>query len=121
MADKLLFLAINLHKGLGSSTPRCCARGEDGARIVPCCVQAQIGQIGEIARARWKRAPGATAIRELQEEMGFESNVRVVESLGMVRYAFTTPQREIRLKAMHLFLCVPTPPRTLLACGGRGD
>jgi RNA:NAD 2'-phosphotransferase (TPT1/KptA family)/8-oxo-dGTP pyrophosphatase MutT (NUDIX family) len=63
--------------------------------------------------AKGKIEPGESAVdaamRELQEEMGFESKLTVVEDLGMVRYAFTIPGGAPRLKAMHLFLFEAEP------------
>ena len=69
-------------------------------------------------RATWEVAkgkiePGESAVeaakRELQEEMGFEAELSVVKSLGMVRYAFTIPNGDPRLKAMHLYLFSADP------------
>jgi 8-oxo-dGTP diphosphatase len=63
--------------------------------------------------AKGKIEPGESAVdaarRELQEEMGFEAQLSVVEDLGMVRYAFTIPNGSPRLKAMHLFLFEADP------------
>ena len=53
--------------------------------------------------------------------MGFEADVRVTESLGMVRYVFSTPKKEVRLKAMHLFLMEASPsPETFSPAEGEG-
>ena len=82
-------------------------------RVEVCLVSCKrrSGVSWEIAKGKMEpgETPGATAVRELQEEMGFEAEVAVTESLGMVRYVFSTPKKEVRLKAMHLFLMEANP------------
>ena len=96
-----------------------------GGRIEICLVSCKrrSGVSWEIAKGKMEpgETPAATAVRELQEEMGFEADVRVTESLGMVRYVFSTPKKEVRLKAMHLFLMEASPsPETFSPAEGEG-
>lgn len=115
LVDKLpVSCLINLHEGFREqhSAGGFLARRVEG-RFEVCLVSCKrrSGVSWEIAKGKMEpgETPGATAVRELQEEMGFEADVRVTESLGMVRYVFSTPKREVRLKAMHLFLMEATP------------
>ena len=115
MADRLpLSCLINLQKGFKEQHSAGGFLVRDGQQGLELCLVAckrRSGKSWEIAKGKMEEGetPAATAIRELQEEMGFEADVRVVEALGMVRYAFTIPQREVRLKAMHLFLLKAEP------------
>ena len=115
MAEKLPFSClINLHKGFEEQHSAGGFLVRDGQRGLELCLVAckrRSGKSWEIAKGKMEEgeSPAATAMRELQEEMGFQAKLSVVEPLGMVRYAFTTPQREVRLKAMHLFLLSAEP------------
>lgn len=115
LADELpVSCLINLQKGFQEqhSAGGFLVRHVDGKMEI-CLVSCKrrSGRSWEIAKGKMEpgETPGATAIRELQEEMGFTAEVRVTEALGMVRYVFSTPKREVRLKAMHLFLMEATP------------
>jgi len=115
MADMLpLSSLISLHEGYAeqhSAGGFLIREGPDGIELCLVSCRRRSGKSWEIAKGKMEpgETPAATAIRELQEEMGFEAEIRVVEALGMVRYAFTTPQKEVRLKAMHLFLLEASP------------
>jgi 8-oxo-dGTP pyrophosphatase MutT (NUDIX family) len=51
--------------------------------------------------------PSQTAIRELQEEMGIDTPLEVLENLGISHYSFSTPSGEPRLKLLHIFIMRP--------------
>jgi len=86
-------------------------RSTKGLEVCLVACRRRSGKSWEIAKGKMEpgETPLLTAIRELQEEMGFEAEMRMVEPLGMVRYAFTAPHKQVRLKAMHLFLLEATP------------
>ncbi len=65
----------------------------------------------EVAKGKLEagESPEDAAVRELQEEMGFEGEVQVTHRLGSVRYAFLTPEKEPRLKTLFLFLMKAEP------------
>jgi 8-oxo-dGTP pyrophosphatase MutT (NUDIX family) len=115
LADSLPFSClISMHEGFKeqhSAGGFLVRQGENGMELCLVACRRRSGKSWEIAKGKMEagETPAATAIRELQEEMGFEADVSVVEALGMVRYVFTTPNKEIRLKAMHLFLLKATP------------
>ncbi len=54
--------------------------------------------------------PGQTAVRELQEEMGIDTPLEILEDLGVSHYGFSTPSGEPRLKLLHLFIMRPLEP-----------
>ena len=58
--------------------------------------------------AKGKLEPGETpddaAVREVREEMGVLSPLKVSRSLGTVRYGFSTPEGDPRLKTIYLYL-----------------
>jgi 8-oxo-dGTP pyrophosphatase MutT (NUDIX family) len=115
LAEKLPFSClISLQDGYAEQHSAGGFLVREGAQGMELCLVAckrRSGKSWEIAKGKMEagETPAATAMRELKEEMGFEADMEVVEALGMVRYAFSTPQREIRLKAMHLFLLKATP------------
>ena len=48
--------------------------------------------------------PEVTAVREVQEEMGYVEDLQIKFYLGDTRFGFYTPQREPRLKVQHIYL-----------------
>lgn len=58
--------------------------------------------------AKGKLEPGETpvvaGIREVQEEMGIESALRVTDYVGLIRYGFLAPGGLPRLKSVYLYL-----------------
>lgn len=115
LADALPFSClISMHDGFAeqhSAGGFLVRQGEQGMELCLVACRRRSGKSWEIAKGKMEagETPAGTAIRELQEEMGFSADIKVVEALGMVRYMFTTPKKEIRLKAMHLFLLEATP------------
>lgn len=61
----------------------------------------------EVAKGKLEpgESPEQAAVREVREEIGIEDDELTVEApLGIVRYGFTTPDRQPRLKTLHMFL-----------------
>lgn len=88
-------------------------RGEDGVpRFALIQVSRRNGVTWEVAKG--KHEPGETperaAVREVQEEMGLDVDLKVREFVSQIRYGFYTPKREPRLKAVYLYLLEPTEP-----------
>jgi 8-oxo-dGTP pyrophosphatase MutT (NUDIX family) len=86
-------------------------RGQVELALVSCTRRS--GTSWEIAKGKLEvgETPREAAMRELQEEMGFEGELSISGDLGMVRYGFTTPEGEPRLKSLHVYLMdVVDPP-----------
>ncbi len=60
----------------------------------------------EVAKGKLEagESPEQAAVREVCEEIGIEDPMPVLYPLGVVRYGFTTPEQEARLKTLHMFL-----------------
>ena len=60
----------------------------------------------EIAKGKLEtgESPQQAAIREMQEEMGFEGELEMVGDLGFVRYAFNVPDLGPRLKTLFVYV-----------------
>jgi RNA:NAD 2'-phosphotransferase (TPT1/KptA family)/8-oxo-dGTP pyrophosphatase MutT (NUDIX family) len=73
-------------------------------------VRRRSGVTWEVAKGKMElgETPAQTAIRELQEEMGIDTPLEVVESLGISHYGFSTPSGEPRLKVLHLYILRPS-------------
>ncbi len=96
-------------------------RGQVEMALVSC--ERRSGTTWEIAKGKLEpgETPHAAAVRELQEEMGFEGRVTVSGNLGMVRYGFQTPEGEPRLKSLHVFLMdVEDPPERFVPARDEG-
>ncbi len=72
-------------------------------------VRRRSGVTWEVAKGKSElgETPPQTAIRELQEEMGIDTPLEVLEDLGVSHYGFSTPSGEPRLKLLHLFILRP--------------
>ena len=83
-----------------------CFFGEDGPRIALIQVQRAKSLTWEVTKGKLElgETPQQAAIREIGEEMGCQMPLQVFESLGRIRFGFFTPEREPRLKTLHLFL-----------------
>ncbi|MEE2752326.1 MAG: NUDIX domain-containing protein [Myxococcota bacterium] len=60
----------------------------------------------EIAKGKLEHgeSPQQAAIREMQEEMGFEADLEIVGDLGFVQYAFNVPNLGPRLKTLFVYV-----------------
>lgn len=60
----------------------------------------------EVAKGKIEagEAPDAAAVRELREEMGVDAPLHVSRALGTVRYGFSTPEGDPRLKTIYLYI-----------------
>lgn len=70
------------------------------------------GATWEVAKGKMEagEAPADAAVREVREEMGVDVPLAVSRALGSIRYGFSTPEGEPRLKTIHLFLIEPAAP-----------
>jgi putative RNA 2'-phosphotransferase len=88
-------------------------RDPDGrARIALIQVARRSGTTWEVAKGKLEpgETPEATAIREVQEEMGLTAELRVTRYLDTVRYGFLAPGGLPRLKSVYLYLMeAPVP------------
>lgn len=88
-------------------------RFPDGTlRVALVQVVRRSGATWEIAKGKLEpgESPEAAAVREIQEEMGLSSPLRVVRHVGDVRYGFTAPGDLPRLKTIFFFLVEPIEP-----------
>jgi 8-oxo-dGTP pyrophosphatase MutT (NUDIX family) len=60
----------------------------------------------EVAKGKIEagETPDDAALREVREEMGVEAPMRVSRALGTVRYGFSTPEGDPRLKTIYLYV-----------------
>lgn len=96
-------------------------RGRVEIALVSCTRRS--GTTWEIAKGKLEvgETPPQAAMRELQEEMGFEGELRIGGDLGVVRYGFQTPEGHPRLKSMHVYLIeAEVPPEAFRPADGEG-
>ncbi|MED5373576.1 MAG: NUDIX domain-containing protein [Myxococcota bacterium] len=96
-------------------------RGQVELALVSC--ERRSGTTWEIAKGKLEpgETPQMAAVRELQEEMGFQASVSISDNLGMVRYGFQTPEGEPRLKSLHVYLIdVHDAPERFTPARGEG-
>lgn len=97
-------------------------RGQVELALVACTRRS--GTTWEIAKGKLERGetPEQAACRELQEEMGFEGELSIQRSLGVVRYGFQTPEGDPRLKSLHVYLidASDSPPERFHPAQGEG-
>ena len=84
-------------------------QGPDGIRLALIRCTRRSGTTWEVAKGKLEpgESPEATAVREVQEEMGLTVDLRVTEYLGVVRYGFLAPGRVPRLKSVFMYLMEP--------------
>lgn len=85
-------------------------RGEDGrARVALIQVTRRSGTTWEVAKGKLEpgETPERTAVREVQEEMGLEVDLRITRYLDTVRYGFLAPGGLPRLKSVYLYMMEP--------------
>jgi 8-oxo-dGTP pyrophosphatase MutT (NUDIX family) len=75
------------------------------------------GATWEVAKGKLElgEPPELAAIREVREEMGLASDLRITRSLGTIRYGFLAPGGLPRLKIVYLYLMAPVGPMTEFA------
>lgn len=75
-------------------------------------VERRSGTTWEVAKGKLDpgETPEATAIREVQEELGIEVDLRVVKFIDIARYGFMIPGGYPRLKSVYLYLLEPADP-----------
>jgi RNA:NAD 2'-phosphotransferase (TPT1/KptA family)/8-oxo-dGTP pyrophosphatase MutT (NUDIX family) len=75
-------------------------------------VRRRSGVTWEVAKGKMEigETPAQTAIRELQEEMGIDTPLEILDDLGVSHYGFSTPSGEPRLKLLHLYILRPLQP-----------
>jgi RNA:NAD 2'-phosphotransferase (TPT1/KptA family)/8-oxo-dGTP pyrophosphatase MutT (NUDIX family) len=97
--------------GLQSSAGGFLVRRSRGGRLQVGLVRVRrrSGVTWEVAKGKSEvgETPEQTAVRELQEEMGIDTPLEVIEDLGVSHYGFSTPGGEPRLKVLHLFILRP--------------
>jgi putative RNA 2'-phosphotransferase len=87
--------------------------GPDGRpRVALIQVTRRSGVTWEVAKGKLEpgETPEATAIREVQEEMGLETDLRITRYLDTVRYGFLAPGGLPRLKSVYLYLMEAQDP-----------
>ncbi|MFT7521834.1 MAG: 8-oxo-dGTP pyrophosphatase MutT (NUDIX family), partial [Kiritimatiellia bacterium] len=88
-------------------------RDADGRmRIALIQVTRRSGVTWEVAKGKLEpgETPEATAVREVQEEMGLQTDLRVTRYLDTVRYGFLAPGGLPRLKSVYLYLMEALDP-----------
>lgn len=75
-------------------------------------VTRRAGSTWEVAKGKIEagEAPAQAAVREVREEMGLRVPIAVSRALGTIRYGFSTPEGEPRLKTIYLYLLEPDGP-----------
>lgn len=87
--------------------------GPDGKlRMLLIRVTRRSGRTWEVAKGKLEEGepPEHTAIREVQEEMGLDVDLRVTGLVGLVRYGFLAPGGLPRLKTIYLYVMEPLQP-----------
>jgi 8-oxo-dGTP pyrophosphatase MutT (NUDIX family) len=86
--------------------------GPSGPEVALIQVVRRFGSTWEIAKGKLEPGedPLSSAKREIQEEMGAEMPLELMTDLGAIRYGFTTPEGEPRLKTMFVYM-FRTPER----------
>lgn len=86
------------------------SRGDPWLALVR--VQRRSGVTWEVAKGKIESGeqPESAAIREVQEEMGLKVPAVVTGRLGMIRYGFSTPDGQPRLKTIYLYLLETAEP-----------
>lgn len=85
-------------------------RGEDGKpRMALIRVTRRSGVTWEVAKGKLEpgETPEAAGVREVQEEMGLETDLLVTGYVGLIRYGFLAPGGLPRLKSVYLYLMEP--------------
>lgn len=80
------------------------------------------GVTWELAKGKIEvgETPEVTAVREVQEEMGLSCDLEVLRYVGDVRYPFTIPEGEPRLKTVMVYLLEPKGEVTFTPKGDEG-
>jgi putative RNA 2'-phosphotransferase len=84
--------------------------GPDGRpRVALIRVTRRSGSTWEVAKGKLEpgETPEATAVREVQEELGIDCHLRITKYLDTVRYGFMAPGGLPRLKSVFLYLMEP--------------
>jgi len=83
-----------------------CYFGESPPKLALIQVKRPFSNTWEVAKGKLEvgETPPQAACREVCEEMGCEMDLQIVKSLGVIRFGFYTPEREPRLKSLHLYL-----------------
>ncbi|MCB9678448.1 MAG: RNA 2'-phosphotransferase [Alphaproteobacteria bacterium] len=87
--------------------------GPDGTpRMALIRVTRRSGITWEIAKGKLEpgETPEGAGIREVQEEMGIDSDLKVTGYVGLIRYGFLAPGGLPRLKSVYLYLMEPVDP-----------
>ncbi|MCP4809837.1 MAG: NUDIX domain-containing protein [Proteobacteria bacterium] len=98
-------------------------RDRGGVEIALVSCTRRSGTTWEIAKGKLEagETPPQAAMRELQEEMGFEGELEIGHDMGVVRYGFQTPEGHPRLKSMHVYLIeTQDPPEVFQPADGEG-
>ncbi len=106
---------LNLRKGFGhqlSAGGMPIYMGPNGPEVALIKVVRRFGATWEIAKGKLEPGedPLSSAKREIQEEMGATMSLSLRQDMGAVRYGFTTPEGEPRLKTMFVYM-FDTPER----------
>ena len=88
--------------------------GENGPELLLIRVRRRSGVTWEVAKGKLEpgETPWQAAIREVQEEIGCEMELKVDSNMGFIRYGFRTPDGSPRLKTVHIYL-LSTPSRSV--------
>lgn len=80
--------------------------GPDGPELLLIQCERRHRRTWEVAKGKLERgeSPEQAAVREVREEIGLPDDLEIITGLGYVRYGFTTPDREPRLKTLHMYL-----------------
>ena len=73
-------------------------------------VSRRSGTTWEVAKGKLEdgEPPEIAAVREVQEEMGLDVPMEVIDTVGVIRYGFMAPGGLPRLKTVYLYLLRPT-------------
>jgi putative RNA 2'-phosphotransferase len=85
---------------------------EDQPMVLLCQVKRRSGITWEVAKGKLEpfETPEYTAVREVQEEMGFSLPMRPTLHVGNIRYGFVAPGGLPRLKTVYMYLLEATEP-----------